>query len=322
MKPAERIPLLTKLATVLSDKKMPHANMNLILRQHGFSSGDVFFSDSDGDTYVPARYELVLHHLETSGDDETLLELQRFLDPAADGISTAPPATLAPGPWKSKTAFRLFISHTHTNAKLASGIKTFLGKYGIECFVAHNDITPSAKWIEVIRSGLLTTHALTALVTPDFRDSQWCDQEIGFALARSMLVIPVMCGAAPYGFLNEFQAIKLKDHRSAWLTAMSIFKTLATHKETRDRMAGPVVRRYAKSQNFEETSAAFALLARIPKGAWTPELVNECNLALEDNSQVKKAKTSANGLPIPDAAAKLLAPIEKQLGMDSDDIPF
>jgi hypothetical protein len=322
MKPAQRIPLLKKLAAALSAEEMPQSETDLVLRQHGFKSGKVWFADDDGDAYLPPRFDIALNHLETSEDDEKLLELERYLDPAADQAGS--PASIDPGPWKATTSFRLFVSHTNGNAKFATGIKTFLWKYRIECFVAHNDITPSEKWREVIRAALLTTHAMTAIVTPDFRESEWCDQEIGFALARSMLVVPVMCGdVPPHGFLSEFQAIKLKDTTSAWAAATRLFTILAKHKETRDRMAGPVVRRYAKSQNFPEASTAYSLLAGIPKDAWTPELVKECQRAATDNPTVKKAKTSAKGTSIPLAAATLLAPIEQRLGMAGDaDIPF
>jgi hypothetical protein len=321
MKPAQRIPLLKKLATALSSEDMPWADMTLTLRQFGFSAEDVWGEDEWGNDLGPSRYGFALHHLENSGDDEKLLELERYLDPSAD--QQGPPSSTDPGPWKTKTSFRLFISHTHPNAKLAAGIKAFLGKSRIECFVAHNDIAPSEKWREVIRTALLTTHAMTALVTDDFRTSEWCDQEVGFALARSMLVVPVMCdNARPHGFLGEFQAIKLKDTKSAWTPATKIFSIMAKHKETRDRMAGPIVRRYAKSHDFNEISSMYSLMTHIPKDAWTNELVKECKQAAIDNVSIKKAKTTPKGTSITSAVAKLLTPIEQQLGMGDADIPF
>jgi len=321
MKPAERIPLLKKLAAALSEEEMPWKEMNLVLRQHGFTSGEDHWGyDFNGYSNAPERYEVALHHIENSGDDEKLLELERFLDPSAGEGTT--PTTLPPGPWKSTDTFRLFISHTHENAPFATGMKRYLGKYRFECFVAHSDITPSEKWMEVIQAALLSSHALAALVTPDFRESQWCDQEIGFALARSMLVVPLMRDAPPHGFLSEFQAIKLKDQTPSQTAALSVFDILAKHKETRDRMAGPIVRRYTTSDSFEKTREAFALLKRIPKDAWTPELVYECNRAPYENTQVTNAKTSLkDGTPIPDAAKKLLLPIERALDIEGH-IPF
>jgi hypothetical protein len=316
MKPAERIPLLKKLANALSDDDMSWDDMELTLRQFGFSTENVWGLDRDGEYDGPESYGFALHHLESSGSDEALLELERYLDPSAD---TASPATLVPGPWKSNDTFRLFISHTHDNAKFAGTIKYFLGRYRIECFVAHSDITPSEKWMEVIRSALLTSHALAALVTDDFRQSQWCDQEIGFALARSMLVVPLMYDVPPHGFLSEFQAIKLSKGGTASAAAVKVFNLLAKHKETRDRMAGPVVRRFVKSTSFDSARQGYFLLKSIPKDAWTPGLVREVWTA-DRNDQVKNANLD-DGPSVPDAVKKLLAPIETKLDLDGD-FPF
>jgi hypothetical protein len=314
MKPAERIPLFKKLAAALSDEEMPAAEMDLVLRQHGFSDEDVWGYDSRGIYLGPNRYERALHHLENSGDDEKLLELERYLDPA-DGGSTVP-ASVGPGPWKKDDHFRLFISHTHPNARFASEMKTHLGRYRIESFVAHNDIEPSEKWIRVIESALLTCHAAGALLTPDFRKSQWCDQEVGFCLARSLLVVPLIRDADPHGFLSEVQGVKLTgaDSKAA---AARIFSVLARQPKTADRMAPSVVRLYASAKNADGARAAFTLLGHIPKDAWTPDLVREAVRAGRENSEVGSANLRS-GTAVPEATKKLLLPIEKRLGIDGD----
>jgi TIR domain len=318
MKPAERIPLLKKLATTLSADEMPWAEMNLVLRQHGFTSGDVWGEDRDGYPLAPERYEYALHHVENSGDDEKLLELARYLDPG-DGDQSVP-SSAGPGPWKGENTFRLFISHTHPNAPFAAEIRDYLGRVLIESFVAHNDIEPSEKWMRVIESALLTCHAAVAIVTPDFRESQWCDQEIGFCLARSRLVVPLMHDAHPHGFLSEFQGVKLNERSRPQTAAISVFRILATRPETRDRMVPSVVRRYSASKSHENTREAFTLLSQIPKDAWTPDLVFEVVRAGIQNPQVEDASMK-NGTPVTDAAAKLLLPIQKRLDI-VDDIPF
>ncbi len=318
MKPAERIPLLKKLATMLSDDEMPWAEMNLVLRQHGFTSGDVWGEDVNGFSLAPQRYEYALHHIETSGDDEQLLELDRYLDPT-DGDQSSP-ASVGPGPWKDENSFRLFISHTHPNAPFAAEIKKYLGRVLVECFVAHNDIEPSEKWMRVIESALLTCHAATALVTPDFRESKWCDQEVGFCLARSMLVVPLMRDVDPHGFLSEFQGVKLNENTHPSTAAISVFKILATRAETRDRMVPSVVRRYSASKTLDNTSETYQLLSNIPKEAWTKELVYEVKAAGFQNKYVKQA-TLKNGKRVTDAVNKLLLPTEKRLDI-VDDIPF
>ena len=50
--------------------------------------------------------------------------------------------------------------------------------------------------------------AFAALMTEGFHDSDWTDQEVGFALARGVPVIAVKLGRDPYGFLGKFQALR------------------------------------------------------------------------------------------------------------------
>ena len=47
---------------------------------------------------------------------------------------------------------------------------------------------------------------MCALLTEGFHESNWTDQEVGFALARGILVIPVKYESAPYGFMGRIQA--------------------------------------------------------------------------------------------------------------------
>ena len=99
--------------------------------------------------------------------------------------------------------FRLFISHLSDNKSSASNLKHCLSNYGIDCFVAHEDIIPSKEWEIEIEKALFTMDALCAIVVPGFIKSQWCDQEVGIALGQRKLVISINKGAVPYGLDNS-----------------------------------------------------------------------------------------------------------------------
>jgi hypothetical protein len=318
MKPAERVPLLKKIAQALSkDDAMEWSEMELVLRQFGFEVVDIWPDDD-----YPSRYNFVLHQLEHRGDDDKLLELERYLDPAGasppasnagDGNGRVPALDIR-GPWKGEDTFRLFISHTHPHARFAGDMRNHLKKFGIECFVAHDDIEPSEKWQEVIESALLTCHAATALVTTDFRQSVWCDQEVGFCLARALVIVPLMVGIEPHGFLAGFQAEKLPDahdRATAWTAAEAVFDILAKRPETQERMVPCVVRRYSASYSYDNSRAAYALLRTIPQESWTRELIDEVEAATE-NSQIRDGVLDG-GTPIPEATAMLLAQIKGRL---------
>jgi hypothetical protein len=316
LKPAERIPLLKRLATALAaigDER----EIDLILRQFGFRIGTLYGNDF---------YGYALNYLEQSGNDEKRLELERYLEPAADEAS-ARPASSERGPWKIENSVRLFVSHPHSLAPLATSMRDSLGRFLIEAFVAHEDIEPSEKWVEVIESALLTCHAAAALVTPDFRTSAWCDQEIGFCIARSICVVPLLYGPDPHGFLGGFQGAKMAKPTTAYQggfqAGRKIMDILTSRPELEDRMTPSIVRRYAKSFSYDDTREMIPLLEGIPPERWTPELIDEIEKAPSENDQVRQCNLDGEG--VPEVAKRILAKVATPSDSgfaDDDDIPF
>jgi hypothetical protein len=103
--------------------------------------------------------------------------------------------------------YRVFLSHK-AGVKCQVGLlKAKLSRFGVDCFVAHEDIEPTREWQSEIESALATMDAFVALLTEDFHDSDWTDQEVGFALGRGIPMISVSLGKAPYGFIGRFQAL-------------------------------------------------------------------------------------------------------------------
>lgn len=68
--------------------------------------------------------------------------------------------------------------------KEAAALKDSLSIYGISCFVAHMDIHPTKEWQSEIENALSSMDSLVALMTKDFHNSLWTDQEIGFVLEK------------------------------------------------------------------------------------------------------------------------------------------
>ena len=49
--------------------------------------------------------------------------------------------------------------------------------------------------------------ALVALLTENFHDSNWTDQEVGVAIGRDVPVITIRMGTDPYGLMGKWQAL-------------------------------------------------------------------------------------------------------------------
>ncbi len=111
--------------------------------------------------------------------------------------------------WKTGF-FRLFISHTSPNKISAHNLKAALPKYRIAAFVAHDDIDPTKEWQLEIERALRTADSLAAIITPDFIESRWCDQEVGFAFGRGKLVVPLCKESVPHGFLGKYQGFQAR----------------------------------------------------------------------------------------------------------------
>lgn len=51
---------------------------------------------------------------------------------------------------------------------------------------------------------------LVAVVEPGFKESDWCAQEVGYALGRKVDIIPLRAGLDPFGFFGKYQGIQVK----------------------------------------------------------------------------------------------------------------
>jgi hypothetical protein len=78
--------------------------------------------------------------------------------------------------WQSSAHF---LSHIRQERHLVGDVKRRLeGSYGIDAFVAHDDIHPSKTWREQIKTALASCHLFVAFLHDGFHASQWCDQEV------------------------------------------------------------------------------------------------------------------------------------------------
>lgn len=152
--------------------------------------------------------------------------------------------------WPSK-GMRLFLSHLATDKLKVSALKEQLRSRGISAFVAHEDITPSLQWRDEIELALQTMDALVALITPGFHDSQWTDQEIGWALGRGLLVLPVRLGMDPRGFAGKYQGVSGTLDNVSEL-ANSIVKALKANPSTSEKMRSSFIAAFSRIGNFSD----------------------------------------------------------------------
>lgn len=208
--------------------------------------------------------------------------------------------------------FRLFISHLSSNKSRMSAMKSSLANWGVSAFVAHEDIEPTREWMNEVEAGLHTMDVLTAVVEPGFKESDWCAQEVGFALGRNIDVIPLRAGLDPFGFFGKFQGIQIKGKLPEEVSNEIICLLLKKPKH-RNRLLECMSRAFSTLPSSQKLKLIELL------DSWSVASDDQIKSLLETSSLSIHEKTKLKNL-IARVAAFKSSPSNEII--DDDDIPF
>ena len=262
LSPAERIDLKRRIAETLGSQEW--RDIDLTLEEFGLPTKDTWSGPTE--EYVLATIK--------DQPEARLLQLDSYLNPTAAPRAAPQPVAFddLSSPWSGK-GLRLFLSHHHEHAVKVGELREALAGRSVDVFVAHTSIEATEQWEDVILAALKSCDACAALLTPEFSKSVWCDQELGFCIARDQLVIPLEYGATPYGFLGRYQALKVTG-KTMSSVALSVFELLVRKPQSRDAMARALVTRWVETNSWDGARENFGFLKTIPAEAWTQHLVN------------------------------------------------
>lgn len=196
------------------------------------------------------------------------------------------------GFWKAGH-FRLFLSHLASFKIKASHLQTALRKYAISSFVAHEDIEPTKEWQNEIEAGLKTMDALAAILMPGFQESKWCDQEVGVAVGRGVLIIPIRKGLDPYGFIGKYQGIQAQG-KTIGDVAEAVFETLVKSPKTKNKILislSGALSNATTSEEAIEKVAIFKSLEGVPA-----DVLENLKQQVADNSRLTESKEFLDNL--------------------------
>lgn len=165
----------------------------------------------------------------------------------------------------------------------------------VSTHLSHNDVETTHEWEKVIDSALSSMDALVALLSPDFSTSKWCDQEVGIAIGKGQLVIPVRLGLDPYGFIGKFQGLQgVGDGKYSPQIARDIADVLTMNRQTQKKMARGLVEALLKADSF---AAAKEKMTRIERcDIADTETISRLEAAPTLNSQVRGARGVPNDI--------------------------
>jgi hypothetical protein len=158
--------------------------------------------------------------------------------------------------------FRLFLSHLASFKQTMSQLQKGLRAYGISAFVAHEDVEPTREWQDEIEKALFSMDAFAAILMPGFKSSDWTDQEVGAAIGRDVLIVPIRKGLDPYGFIAKYQGMQGEGKTIAEV-ADYLFQILGNHAKTKSKMADALVQQVLVSTRVDEATDKLTLLRRI-----------------------------------------------------------
>ena len=189
---------------------------------------------------------------------------------------------------------RLFLSHKASYRKQASLFKEEMDYYGVSCFIAHEDIEPTKEWQNEIEKALFSMDALVALMTDDFADSFWTDQEVGVAFGRQVPIISIRLGADPHGFIGKFQGL-YGGKKDAHQLVSEVYELLWKNPALKPRLIESLVKRFEKSGSYNHANILMGYLDRIENAP--PNLIDRLADAMKSNVQLAGAYEVQAKLP-------------------------
>jgi len=308
----EKIKLIDDVAKELQ-KRFTYRDIDAFFIAYGIPTGHIPSYNS--------KYVYVKEVLPTI-DEEVIIQIANELDIKHDFLSKSNNFKDNSISFWKPGHFKLFISHLSSFKQTVTILKIDLEKYGISAFVAHEDIEPTKEWQEEIEKGLFSMDALCAVLTPGFKESNWTDQEIGIAIGRGILVVPIRRELDPYGFIGKYQGFQGVG-KNIGEVAEAIFLTLAKHSKTRNRIINSLTDLFLLSNKKSDALNRIGSLKKIPN---LPEeriitLKNGIvqNLILKNNDIISAFNQLLNIYQVEPINIK---DFEKTAEVNTDDLPF
>ena len=197
-------------------------------------------------------------------------------------------------PW-SQGGVRVFLSHSAAARAQAAELRDALQRFGMSAFVAHEDIAPAEDWQNVILKALDTMQMMILLLMPNFQNSAWTNQEIGFALCNRTPIIPIRMGIDPPGFLGKYQSSSGLG-KSMQVIARDAFRVLLSTDAYNDMGTEAFIAAVESSHNWSNSNDLAGFLGLIK--VLSPEQEIALVRAYNENYEVTNAFNFVRELPI------------------------
>lgn len=287
----ERVRLIFELSEILEDEHNLE-RLNIILNTYGFDPVKGSFKS-------PSILEVL-----DSGPDEHLEDLADHFDL---DYPVLPSSTHERNP-QSASPLLIFASHLYKYKSFIHKVKTELDRYGINLFVAHDSIPADSNWQEEIERSLDCADAGLAFLHDGFRESPWCNQEVGWLLGRRVPVMSLQFGNSPGGPLAKHQAQDARGKEISDLVS-DIIRRISSKKLLVPSLTDSLISGLSKSTGYKTTDLIWHHLKQITtlNHRQCSDLLDACR----NNDQIYGAFSFEDKKDYPEAILQFL---EKQPG--------
>lgn len=183
-----------------------------------------------------------------------------------------------------------FISYSSKQKIIGGRFKSYLENYcGYETFIAHDDILGSTIWEEEILKAIKNADFFIPLVSKEFKESPFTDQETGIAVYLKKKIIPIKLDEInPYGFIEKYQALQYKnDINKLALTIAQIGLIYEPQSSYHQKVLNSIVHAFCKSRSFEIANATIQILCKC--NDLSSHQLMRIVKAIKANSQIENA---------------------------------
>ena len=129
---------------------------------------------------------------------------------------------------------RVFISYSHEDREIADNIAEALEDQNIDVLYG-KDLSAGGRFTDQIKHFIAHAHVFLPVLTARSETSKWVQQEIGYAVALGVLVVPLAIRCDPGEFLHGIEAIRSEDETlgkfKLWLSEGGLEKCVAQARD-------------------------------------------------------------------------------------------
>lgn len=197
---------------------------------------------------------------------------------------------------------KVFISHSHKDNKIASAIKNAFNYYGINAFLAKEDIQVGQKWPNEILYNLKKCTIFVAIISENFKQSFWTNQEVGFAFCQEKIIVPISIDdSLPYGLIYDCQSLtsfKCKEQMKHSYpneeiidckeSVFEIIEIIASKIEFKNDIKRILIDKLCKLRSYDDAEKYFELLNKLQP--FSKGQINDIIDKSMRNNQIHKAQ--------------------------------